>query len=127
MTVLGVGIDLVKTARIQLILTNPNISNGFIQRVLHPREIADYAHNSLLDNRVRFLAGSWAAKEALFKSLDPEDQRGFTFKDWYRFRDEFDRPFIWNDGYRKNDQFFLSISHDDDYLVANVVRQAKGS
>ncbi|WEJ94186.1 mitochondrial holo-[acyl-carrier-protein] synthase [Yamadazyma tenuis] len=71
-----------------------------------------------------FLAGSWAIKEAIYKTLDSQDQKSFTFKEWFRIYDERGKPVVCSDTYSKNnEEFLLSISHEDDVLIASVIRQ----
>lgn len=132
MTVLGIGVDIVKISRFNLILTKNGGVNGgtvsdrFIRRVLHPKELVEYEklrQNDSIEPHVRYVAGSWAAKEAIFKTLDPRDQKIFQFKDWYRYKDQYGKPQIWSDDYSRKEQFLLSISHDGDSLIANVLRQ----
>ena len=74
--------------------------------------------------QAQYLTGSWAAKEALFKTLDLNSQKEFNFNQWYRFHDSNRKPFIWNDRYKLSDEeFHLSISHDDSLVIATVLRQ----
>ncbi|CAH2354053.1 putative holo-[acyl-carrier-protein] synthase [[Candida] railenensis] len=136
MTVLGIGVDIVKISRFNSLLAKDGGKNGktgtsrFIRRVLHPKELMEFEElrqNDSIEPRVRYVAGSWAAKEAIFKTLDPKDQKIFQFKDWYRYKDSFGKPHIWNDDYNEREQFLLSISHDGDTLIANVLRQVSAN
>lgn len=134
--VLGIGVDLLKTSRFQQLLlkhekqVNSDFAKRLSQRILHPkRELPSFeeaAEANDLRRCILILSGSWAAKEAVFKSLDVEDQSEFQFKDWYRFYNGRGKPYIQNDDYQlKNpdEEFLLSISHDVDLLVAYVTRQ----
>lgn len=115
--VVGLGVDVTHILRFSRLLGRPNAAR-FIRRILHPTECARLSslHESL---RPRYVAGCWAAKEALFKTLDAKKQREFTFKQWRR-QTEDGKPVISGD---HPDQFLLSISHDGDVLVATVLRQ----
>jgi len=119
MVVLAIGVDIVRISRISRLLDKSKLR--FLQRVLHPSEIEVYS--KLHGNRkAQYVAGSWAAKEAVFKTLDQSAQRSFQFRNWYRFSQE-KRPFIGVDGWDKSEEFHLSISHDEDMLIATVLRQ----
>lgn len=119
---IGLGVDIVKVNRFSAIIGRGDAYvQRFTQRILHPSE---YARFHASTSRAHHLAGSWAAKEAVFKTLDPLHQTSFQFKKWYRFYDATGKPYIRSDEYNGNDEeFMLSISHDDDVLVANVLRQ----
>lgn len=65
-------------------------------------------------------------KEAVFKSLDDEVQQVQKFKEWYKYNTPNGRPLVGGDYLINNkEQFLLSISHDDDTLIATVLRQVK--
>lgn len=116
--VVGLGVDITRVLRFSRLLSRPD-SARFLQRVLHPTE-NDKFNRLELSSRPQFVAGCWAAKEAVFKTLDAEDQKVFLFNLWSR-RTVGQKPEIVNDAHL--DKFLLSISHDDDILVATVLRQ----
>ncbi|KAK6459194.1 4'-phosphopantetheinyl transferase superfamily [Scheffersomyces xylosifermentans] len=123
---LGIGVDIVRTSRFSDILQRDHrLVNRFIARILNEKhEIPRFRELTNIEQRIPFVAGSWAAKEAVFKTLDPEDQKKFQFKNWYRSHDSLGKPYIRSDDYTTEDEeFLLSISHDEDVLVANVMRQ----
>lgn len=128
MHIRGIGVDLVQISRFRAILgkhgMDSTYSRRFVRRVLHPKELSRFAALAveLLDHSVRYVAGSWAAKEAVFKTLDPPEQARFQFKDWYRTSNA-RKPGIERDP-SSHDQFLLSISHDGGMLVATVLRQS---
>lgn len=123
MSVLGLGVDIVRISRISRLLAGKS-AQKFLQKVLHPVEIKKYGELNG-DRAAQYVAGSWAAKEALFKTLDFESQKNFQFREWYRFLKE-SKPFLGKEGYVDGD-FLLSISHDGDTLVATVLRQERKS
>lgn len=119
--VLAIGVDLIKVSRIAALVAGKN-SSRFLRRVLHPSELDNL--KGLTENRVPdYVAGCWAAKEAVFKTLDPETQKDFRFQDWYRYKVH-GRPCIAREP-PHSDEFLLSISHDNGMLVAMVLRQAQ--
>lgn len=66
-------------------------------------------------------------KEAVFKSLDDDVQQSQKFRDWFKYNAPNGRPQAGGDYLIKHnkEQFLLSISHDDDTLIATVLRQIK--
>lgn len=122
---LGIGIDIVKTQRFRTILEKDSrYIERFAHRVLHPDEELPLFNKTVdIEQRTRILAGSWAIKEAVYKTLDPSDQRNFQFKEWYRYYNDRGRPFVTGNSAPKNEEFLISISHELDVLVATVLRQ----
>lgn len=120
-TVVGLGVDIVRISRIARVLSRESTKTRFLKRVLHPSELDTFS-TLHPDRGAQYVAGSWAAKEAVFKTLDAGDQKTFQFKNWYRFSRE-KRPFIGCDSVDPLEEFHLSISHDGDLLVATVLRQ----
>lgn len=125
-TVLGIGVDIVNSVRFERLLTAKSSSFGtrLSKRILHPEHELPLFQQMHSQRQVQYLTGSWAAKEALFKTLDLNSQKEFNFNQWYRFHDSNGKPFIWNDRYKLSDEeFHLSISHDDSLVIATVLRQ----
>lgn len=125
---IGLGVDIIRTGRFRRLLLekNGNFVNKLAQRVLHKdHEYPTFIqlHKTDINRCVNYISGSWAAKEALFKTLDLKDQTSFKFNQWYRHYDTNGKPHINHDSYHQNEKFLLSISHDDDILIANVLRQ----
>ncbi|KAI5968772.1 hypothetical protein CANMA_002208 [Candida margitis] len=124
--VVGIGIDIIKASRFENLLETKTSSfaERLCKRILHPTKELPRFKEMSPQRRVQFLTGSWAAKEALFKTLQVHEQGEFNFNEWYRFNDTNGKPFIWNDKYNSNDEeFHLSISHDDSIVIATVLRQ----
>ena len=65
--ILGVGLDVVETARMARALGDSDA--GFAERVYTPAELADCATRA---DRVEALAGRFAAKEAFLKAIGSE-------------------------------------------------------
>ncbi|KAG2736063.1 hypothetical protein G9P44_000153 [Scheffersomyces stipitis] len=127
--VLGIGVDVVNTDRFRrLVSRDPRFLAKLTARILHPQhELPEFFRISDAENKVKFLAGSWASKEAVFKTLDISSQKQFQFKHWFRRYSEQGKPHICNDNYPQSEQeeFLLSISHDSNVLVASALRQQK--
>ncbi|ODQ67182.1 hypothetical protein NADFUDRAFT_49622 [Nadsonia fulvescens var. elongata DSM 6958] len=150
MATLGHGVDILRNARIRRILAS-KYCDRFVKRILHPQhELPQFQQMamqtskipsfsevcnsidqssstvSLLDRKCRLLSSTFAAKEALFKSLDAEDQQTFTFKDWYRVSNSgvAASRVLLNPKYSKinGERFIWSISHDGEYTIGSVIR-----
>ncbi|KDO28141.1 hypothetical protein SPRG_06188 [Saprolegnia parasitica CBS 223.65] len=73
MGIYGVGVDLVKTARLRQ--SYCAYGDRFLKRYLHPKEIAHFqgllADDSVqgVTNQTQFLASRWAVKEATLKAF----------------------------------------------------------
>lgn len=125
---IGLGVDILRTSRFQRLLLEKNeqFVTRLALRVLHnEHEYPKFIQLQQNDIKkcINYISGSWAAKEALFKTLETDEQQTFQFKDWYRYHDSNGKPYISNTKYTQDEVFLLSVSHDDDILVANVLRQ----
>lgn len=97
--------------------------------------------NKELVRAAHLLANAWACKEALYKALDETDQPDCRFNAWYKHKPGTNKtttttrttrntgkPAIACDAYaaaHPAETFWLSVSHDGDYLTAFVVREGK--
>lgn len=113
------GIDLVEIARIQSAL-----SPAFLKRVLSEREFEFYQtiHNET--RKLTYLAGRFAAKEALFKALKKGDLT-LNFRDITVFNDDNGAPYFESFPHQDRYNIELSISHTDQYAVAIVLLEIK--
>lgn len=109
--------DIVRTARFAEILRrNPGRMQRLAQRILHPEESRELT----AENAPQRLASAWAAKEALFKSLNQREQGECRFNEWQKkvvdgqYRMVCDVP--------RKDRVLISISHDGDYTTAFATR-----
>ncbi|KAK9368372.1 4'-phosphopantetheinyl transferase superfamily [Lipomyces kononenkoae] len=120
----GLGVDLVYVPRITALLyRKPVYLAKFSQRILHE---AEYVRaTSMIDCRERhdlFIARCWAIKEALFKSLDNGRQSCFQMRDWNTIDPTSSRPTVSGGSINKDEAFFVTVTHDGDYLLAAVIR-----
>ncbi len=100
----GIGVDIVKLSRIKI----SNLS------FLSKAEIKIF--NSISDaNKISFLAGRWAAKEAIFKAWDkaPNDFRKIEI-----FNDKNGKPYL-----KDKNNILISISHGQDYAIAFAINE----
>ncbi|RUO86177.1 holo-ACP synthase [Spiroplasma endosymbiont of Megaselia nigra] len=102
----NVGIDIIQNKRIKL-------STAFIQKVLSPAEIKQYATFFDKNTQRQFLAGRWAAKEALVKALESKlilNQVTICLKDDNNLHVE-------GLSLEQNELVHVSISHEREYSV----------
>ncbi|RLD93770.1 MAG: holo-ACP synthase [Aquificota bacterium] len=120
---MGVGIDTVELDRIERAMKRwPR----FLDRILTPRE------KDRVGGRVDRVAARWAAKEALFKALDPPS-RGLHmgWRDVEVMSTSSGRPFFVLKGRvgryvrARNLRLHLSLSHDRGRAVALVLAQGR--
>ncbi|EMG49578.1 acpS Holo-[acyl-carrier-protein] synthase [Candida maltosa Xu316] len=124
--ILGIGVDIIKSSRFERLLTSKSttFASRLSKRILHPVHELPKFESMNAQRQVQYLTGSWASKEAVFKTLDIELQKKFIFNEWYRSHDSNGKPFIKCDEYPlANEEFLLSISHDDSLVIATVLRQ----
>jgi holo-[acyl-carrier protein] synthase len=115
----GIGIDIVDIARIETIIKrNPR----FIEKILSVKEREKYASLTTDSRRVEFVAGRFAAKEALGKALGTGLGK-LNFCDIVILNEESGKPtlcFPGDEAYNAH----ISISHSQTSAVANVVLES---
>jgi len=104
----GVGIDIVSLKRIEKLLTT--YGDKFIERVLSKEEIEELKKRT---NKVEFISGRFAVKEAIIKVLD----KSVPFK--YLSVVQSENGKISLKGF--ND-IFISISHEKEFAVGFALR-----
>ena len=102
----NVGIDIVENARVRKAM-----SDAFVRKVLSPEERERF-EGFKEGRKIEFLAGRFAAKEAIIKCLSGIEVPEFS--DLNVQNDENGRPFIEYKDY----EITLSISHERNYSVA---------
>ncbi len=108
------GIDIVSVLRIEQALSR--FGDAFAARILTPKELDFYR---LRVNRAQFLAGRFAAKEAVYKAA------GIPNLTWQRvlILPEGKQPTVWIDQ-KKREDIRVSISHEQEFAVAVAIRVA---
>ena len=121
--VIGLGIDIVSLRRIDDIITRQG--ERFAKRILHESEFLNI--QTELGNLVCFLAGRWAAKEAIAKALG-SGFRGFNFNDIAIINDFLGKPIVnLHNGALKRakeqniTKVLISISHEREWAVAEAL------
>lgn len=116
--VLGVGIDIIEIRRIDSAIKR---NKNFLEKLFTDKEIEYFKSRNL---RTEFIAGRFAAKEAISKALGT-GFRGFSLKDIEIQNDDLGKPIVYlkNNAQRKVNSFgkykiHLSISHSEDNAVA---------
>lgn len=125
MSIFGIGVDIVKNARIQKILQS-NYAERFLHRVLHPVEIQQIKDKGDIGQQTFFLASRWGFKEACVKASGRKD---LIFPQMYLEKDTTGKPKIVFIDFNKTvietelgiKSTHVSISHEDDMSVAFVV------
>lgn len=123
MTILGIGVDVLRLPR----LTRHLCDNRLARRILSPAELRDYLALPKEDRerRTRFLGVRWAVKEAVYKAVYP-----IVKPTWHDFTlqrpAESSKPDL---VYHPTDsqlslrlgRIHTSLSHDGDYTFATVI------
>ena len=99
-----VGIDIVYLKRIKL-------EETFIHYILEEDEIEIFKKKINDKQRIDFLGGRFAAKEAIYKATQDIHYLHYSI-----LNDEKGKPFVKN-----HPELSLSISHDGDYAIAMVL------
>ena len=118
----GIGIDLVKIARIDAAIERHG--DRFAQRILSEHEFAQYLTSR---NRATFTAKHFAAKEALLKALGTGLRMGIQWAHMETRHDTLGKPYLVCTGRVQAlfdehgiSECFLSITDEDDYAAAFV-------
>jgi holo-[acyl-carrier protein] synthase len=113
--ILGTGIDIVEVSRIEQAIQR--WGDHFLRYVFCEEEI-QYANNHKFP--FRHFAGRFAAKEAIFKALD-ETFLPISWKDIKILNHENGKPYCQINKTEFRYTIHLSISHSNDYAIANAV------
>ncbi|ABD43476.1 holo-[acyl-carrier-protein] synthase [Anaplasma phagocytophilum] len=117
--ILGIGVDLVCTRRIQALIAK--YGNKFTNRIFSEKEILDSLKYRDEYARARHFAKRFAAKEAYVKALGLGFGRGVEAKDISVHNDPYGQPMIsLEGGALRNGHVKLSMSDDGDYAIAFV-------
>ncbi|KAB8122042.1 MAG: holo-[acyl-carrier-protein] synthase [Candidatus Phytoplasma cynodontis] len=109
----NIGIDLIEIKRIEKIGLKK-----IINRIFSEKEYKLYVKINNLKKKLNFIAGRWAAKEAIFKAYQKGNLKN-NYKDWSILNDEkYGFPYVEN---ITNPQIMISITHDNNYALAFVI------
>ncbi len=120
--ILGIGTDIIEIDRIE---QGMNRNKRFLQRIFTQREIEFFKSKNY---KYESIAGSFAAKEAVSKSLGT-GIRGIAFTDIEILRDELGKPYvevserIKNSISSKSFRFNVSISHNKTSAIAFAIME----
>ena len=123
MSIVGHGIDLVDCGRIAKLLERHG--QQFLDRVLTP---AEQERAARLRDPTQFVAGRWAAKEAILKMIGTGWRGKIDWTDMETLPDELGRPCVTLSGEtariaadRGIERVLLSITHTDGQAVASAI------
>lgn len=125
MNILDIGTDIIEVERIKKSL---NKRGDFLKRIFTEKEIEMFEQKG---NSPQTIAGNFAAKEAISKSLGL-GIRGYNFKDIEILRNDLGKPVV--NTYNNLKQICIqysvleikvSISHSENYAVANAITITK--
>jgi holo-[acyl-carrier protein] synthase len=123
MTILGLGVDIVKVARIEKAIERSG--EHLAQRILSRKEMLQY---QCCSRPGRFLARRFAAKEAAAKAFGTGIRGGLTFSQIEVYHDKLGKPYLrfLNDAEKiANDlgirSVQVSLSDEDNYAIATVI------
>lgn len=117
----GIGIDLIELQRVEKIVeTQPKL----ITRILTADERTLWEQLGT-KRRIEFLAGRFAAKEALSKALGTGVGADFSWQDVSILPDHNGAPKVIWDASKLDVLCHVSISHSDHYAVAQVIIEEK--
>ena len=115
----GIGVDIVEFDRIRAIKNRTK----FVDKILNEKEKTIYATFKNENRQLEYLAGRWAAKEALYKANN-QLANGHAFTDFAILNDDTGAPYVVfpvSTQTNQDQKVHLTISHSDNYAVAFVV------
>lgn len=114
MTIKGTGIDIIEIDRIQKAIDR--WGKNFLNHVFTQEEM-EYCEKHKFPTQ--HYAARFAAKEAVFKAVS--DKADLGWKDILILNDENGKPYCKVDKKFTKDKITLSISHTNNYAVANAI------
>lgn len=117
--IFGIGIDVLEIDRITKIIEN---NERFLTKILGENELALCPANK--KRKSEFVAGRFAAKEAVAKALGTGIGQSLSWKDIEVLKEETGKPYVllknekWKE---KNFKIHLSISHTRELVFAKVI------
>ncbi|CAL4320546.1 holo-ACP synthase [Buchnera aphidicola] len=127
MSIIGVGIDIIKISRLKNIVKK--FGKKFIKRILSKKEFQEFSNNP---KDISFLAKRFAAKEAASKSLGIGIQNNIQLNHFEVYHDHLGKPKI---NFLKQAKIFLkklniksihiSITDEKKYACAVIIIESK--
>ncbi|GAB7387819.1 holo-ACP synthase [Bacillaceae bacterium] len=123
--IIGNGVDLVEIPRIAESLKR---NDSFLRRILTEKERAHLPENEV--RKLEYVAGRFAAKEALAKALGCGIGSKLSWQDISVLNDEYGKPYIeWEAAVRerfglageREVRVHLSLSHTKNYALAQII------
>ncbi|MCV2506382.1 MAG: holo-ACP synthase [Candidatus Lightella neohaematopini] len=126
MQIVGVGIDIIKVKRIEIILLRKG--NRFPIKILHKNELLRYYKNN---NPVRFLATRFAIKEAALKAFGTGMYNGLYFNQFEVINNNYGKPLLMLFGQAKIlakninvNNIHVSLTDEKNYACALVILES---
>lgn len=113
--IVGIGLDVIELERVQQAVVK---SARFVEKVLTVKEQAIYATLGEW-RKIEFLAGRFAAKEALSKALGTGIGAGVSFQEIEVLPDSLQKPVM--TCARFDGRIFVSITHSTTVAAAQVI------
>jgi len=116
--IVGIGTDIASVSRIDKIYQERK--NKFLERILSPDEINIFDKNQ----KIEFLAGRFAAKEAIIKAMG---EKKIAFNEITILNNSKGKPYLANKEFleekylTKIESFHISISHEKEFATAFVI------
>ena len=107
-----IGCDIIEISRIEQSLER--FGESFLQRILTEKELEIYNSKG---KKAEFVAGRFAAKEAISKAMGTGIGRGFDFTDIEILPDDLGKPEVYLKG-EKSFEYEVSISHSKENAMA---------
>jgi len=112
--IIGMGSDIIEVERIKKAIDR--WGDNFLNHIFTKEELA-YAHKRKYPTQ--HLAARFAAKEAIFKAVG--NNPNLSWKDMSILNDQYGRPYcLFKDKKYKN-KIIISISHTENYAIANAI------
>lgn len=113
---MNLGVDIVENRRIE---NKYKKYKNFINKVLSINEINLFNSKVTLKDKILFLSGRWAAKEAIFKAISIKVP--FNLIDIYYKNEKPQVKFLQSKYFILNNRVLISISHENKYSIAFVI------
>jgi holo-[acyl-carrier protein] synthase len=126
--IVGIGVDIVKVSRIEELL------NGKLGERFKKKHFTEFENQFIetREHKILMYAAYFASKEAYMKAIGTGNRQGVFFKDIEIRHEPSGRPYIQTYGTTKEisdklgiDYSFVSMAHEKEYAVAQVVVEEK--